>query len=96
MKTTVNFKIDWEDERTNSIKGYDVNATIQLCKDMYATGNSPTGLELQSVEVLYSDPNSGVFYDIDFEQLPCEVQAYIEDRAIEEVENQHLQETFFN
>ena len=95
MNTSVDFRVDWEEPSTGMVYQFDVIASIAMTHDMYGTGDSPTGLEITNVEIIVQEPETGHYYTINFDDLSNECQVYIETQAIEELNNRHLQETYY-
>ena len=73
-KHWVEFHIDTEDKYDTR---WTVNAEIEETKDMYATGDSPTGYEATIKSV-----HNGL-YDEDLECLGADTISYLEEQAIE-------------
>ncbi len=95
MNVSVDFTVDWEDPTSSMVYQFDVVATITMTRDIYGTGDSPTGLEIANIEIIAQEPETGHFYTVDFDSLSNECQVYIETQALEELDNRHLQESFY-
>jgi hypothetical protein len=73
-KHWVEFHIDTEDKYDTR---WTVNADIEVTKDMYATGDSPTGYEVKINSV-----HNGR-YDEDLDILGADTISYLEEEAVE-------------
>ena len=81
----INFEVDLEDKYEQR---WSVTADVSMTKDMYATGDSPTGYDVAITHI------SNGFSDEDLNAIDPKTLDYLEELAIQAIQHQQFMESY--
>ena len=81
----VNFDVDMEDKYNQR---WSITADVSIEKDMYATGDSPTGYDVEITHI------SNGFSDEDLNAVDPKTMEYFEELAIQAIQHQQFMENY--
>lgn len=73
---------NWDYEGTDSYPVVVFRGTVSITPDMYSTGDSPTGYEVESIRAFYKHDGK----EIPIKTFSPKLLDYIEDQAIDQVQ----------